>query len=230
MVLLMMTMTNGKLLKHGTFILILFAILSVAGNSKKKYPQEERQAWFGAEIDYSIAKDFEISLSEELRYYKDRTTLAQSLTDFGGYYKITGWFKSGLFFRYRVMPDEEEERFELYSNFTFKFVFLGFNISDKVRLHIKLRENDESINNFRNKLSVGYCVLDWLEPYAAAELFYRFMYTGGDRLAQGRYYTGLKLRLSKSHEFGLFFMREQEYNTNKAIHSNVIGLEYCFSL
>ncbi len=225
----MVTIEAG-FVKNRIIIIALLILLPVSLCSKKKYPQEDRQAWFGAEIDCEIAKDFELSISEELRYYKNRSVLAQSLTNFGASYKATGWFRPGLFIRYRIMPDEEEQRWELYTNFTFKFDLWGIDFSDRVRLHFKFREDRESINNLRNKLTAGYYVWDWLEPYAAAELFYRFFYEGGDRLAQGRYYTGAKIKLDKNNEIDLFFMREQEYNTDKAIHSNVIGVEYSLQL
>jgi hypothetical protein len=209
--------------------LILITFLSTAVHSKKKYPQEDRKAWFGAKIEYSVTKDIELSLSEELRYYNNRGTLEQSLTDLGVDYKFTDWFKSGIFTRYRKIPDEGEEQFETYLNLSFKYEIYNIELSDRVRLHFKFRENKESVNNFRNKLTLGYKALDWLEPYIAAELFYRFLYDEGDRLSQGRYYIGTKIILSGEHEFDLFLMREQEYNTSKAIHSNVIGLEYNLS-
>lgn len=205
-------------------------ILSSVVHTKKKYPQEDRKAWFGAEVEYGISKDITIKISEELRYYKNRGTLEQSLTDFGADYKFADWFKSGVYFRYRNMPDESEEQFETYLNLSLSYELYNLELSNRVRFHVKFRENKESVNNFRNKLTLGYKVLDWLEPYIAAELFYRFLYDDGDRLSQGRYYIGTKIKLSDEHEFDLFLMREQEYNTAKAIHSNVLGLEYSLSL
>jgi hypothetical protein len=205
-------------------------VLSASVYSKKKYPQEDRKAWFAAKIEYNITKDIELSFTEELRYYKNRTTLEQSLTDLGASYKLTDWFKSGLFLRYRNMPGEGDEQFETYMNLSFKYKISNFELTNRIRLHIKFRENKENVNNFRNKITAGYKVIDWLQPYLAAELFYRFLFDEGDRLSQGRYYIGTKIKLSDEHEFDFFLMREQEYNTAKAIHSNVLGLEYSLNL
>lgn len=217
-------------MKTSISIILLFVLLFAPGISKKKYPQEDRQAWFGVQVEYNISRTLNLGISEELRYYKDRTTLAQSLTDIGASCKFDDWFKAGLYFRYRNMLDEQEERIESYANFTFKFAFEGFDINNRIRLHVKFRENRESINYFRNKLTLGYNATDWLEPYISAEIFYRFMYDEGDRLAQGRYYIGTKIKITGNHEFDLFLMREQEYNTDKAIHSNILGIEYSLSL
>lgn len=197
---------------------------------KQTYPQEDRQLWLCGQIEYDLTKKIELQFAQELRFYKNRSVLSQSLTDLGITYKFTDFFKAGIFYRYRALPDENERRNEIFTNLTFGIEFNKFEISDRIRIHLKFREDKESINNLRNRLNLCYKFFDWIEPYINAELFYRFFYIEGDRLTQGRYSVGIKSKILKEHELDFFFMVEYEYNTNKAINSYIIGLTYTLNL
>lgn len=214
-------------------IIAILCICLVSIQAKKKkiiYPLEEQDLWLSLDFEYEIIKNLEIEASEELRYYKDYSVLKQSITDLGIAYKFTDFFKTGLFYRYRIMPEDNEYRHELHANFTFSYDLARFEFSDRIRLHIKFRENEETINNLRNKISCAYKVTNWFKPYISTELFYRFLYENGDRLAQCRYSIGSKFKVWDIHSVDVFFTREEEYNTEKAINSNILGIGYSLSL
>ncbi|MCX7736471.1 MAG: DUF2490 domain-containing protein [Candidatus Kapabacteria bacterium] len=211
-------------------ILLFLLIIIYAAYPKTTYPIEDRQAWFEFQFEYDFTKKLSLEISEELRYYKNYSRLSQALTDLGLEYDFTDFFKAGLFYRYRINPDENEYRNEIYTNLSFKLPLGLFVLTDRTRIHIKFRHNESTINNLRNMLTLQYELDKNIKPYISAELFYRFFYEKGDRLTQGRYYIGSKFKLEKQHQIDIFFMREQEYNTNKAIHSNVLGLGYKFTI
>lgn len=219
-----------KSIYFNLLLLLFLFLLSLRIYSKQTYPQEDRQLWLCGQIEYEITQKIELQFSQELRFYKNRSVLSQSLTDFGIIYKFTDFFKAGIFYRYRALPDENDKRNEIFTNLTFRIGLNKFEISDRIRVHLKFREDKESINNLRNKLNLCYKFFDWAEPYIDAELFYRFFYNEGDRLTQGRYSIGIKSKIFKAHELDFFFMLEYEYNTNKAINSNIIGLTYTLNL
>ncbi len=213
-------------------LILIFLFLSIIstkdGMAKQKTLKEERQVWFSGKLEYEINNKFEISIAQEIRLSKNYGVITQSISDIGGYFNPNNFFKIGLFYRFRQLPDKDENRSEIYSNFTFKYELYDFDFSDRSRIHIKLRENKESINNFRNMLSVKYEQFKLIKPYVAAEIFYRFLFDEGDRFNQVRYYTGLKFEPYHDHQIDFYFMREEEFNTDKPFNSNVIGLEYSF--
>ncbi len=217
------------------FLVVFVLLATVPSKAKKHYPQEDMQAWLSAGVEYELSPDWELDFSEELRYDENRTHLGQALTDLGATYKVADCFSTGLFLRYRFKQEwkdgdnEKESVPEFYVNNTFKFEIWNIELSNRVRFHFKFPDGKENITNLRNKLTLGYDVFDWLEPFVAAEIFYRFFYSEGDRLTQGRYYIGADIKLCRSHELELFLMREEEYNTNKAENSNIFGLGYKFS-
>lgn len=209
---------------------IFFLLLIIySSHSKTTYPLEDRQAWFEVKLEYDISKKLSLELSEELRYYKNYSKLSQTLTDIGLDYNFTDFFKAGFFYRYRINPDENKFRNEIYSNLSFKVPIGKFVLTDRTRIHIKFRHNESSINNLRNMFTLQYEINKNIRPYLSFEFYYRFFYEKGDRLTEGRYYIGSKFSFDKQHQIDLFFMREQEYNTNKAVHSNILGLGYKFS-
>lgn len=215
-----------KVHKFILILIFLFCAISSISFAKRTYPTEDRNLWLSFDFEYDVTKKIELEFSEELRYYKNRTILEESLTDFGANYEFTDFFKAGLFYRYRALIDDEESQNELYTNFSFSKEFGKFELSDRIRLHGKFRIEKDNIYNLRNQIQIAYEPLKWLKPYFSTEIFYRFLYEEGDRVTQARYRLGTKFKFLKYHAIDVYFLREQEYNNDKAIHSNVIGIGY----
>jgi len=224
-------MINHRFTHFSIAIILIFIILG-SGKllAKKNYPQEERMLWSSLDIEIKLMKNLELELSQEMRYGKERSNLYQSLSDIGLNYKLFDFFKVGLFYRYRDLPEEDDCRNEIYTNLTFNWKLWGFKFSDRSRIHLKFKHNDDNIYNYRNKLTISYNISKALQPYISAELFYRFLYEKGDRLAQGRYGFGIEISPEEHHSLDIYFLREQEYNTNKAVHSNIIGIGFNLEL
>lgn len=210
-----------------TILLLFFASSLIA---KPNYPLEENEMWLSAEFSYCITDELELDVEQELRYYKNRSVLKQSLSDIGLAYKLTSLMKLSLSYRLRLFPDSEEShRHELYSQIGLKSDIKWLELRHRLRLHLKFRDDNENINQLRYRLALRYPVSKLVKPYISGELFYRFLYDKGDRLTQGRYFAGLIFSLNKNHVIDLFFARELEYNTKKAVNSNILGLAYTFS-
>lgn len=205
--------------------LSIFLTLFESSIAKKKYPIEDGNTWLSIGIKKNLPYNFQLSLSQELRYGDYSNNLHQSLSDIGLIYKISKELKVSLSFRYRDIVIDEETRDEIYSNFSYKNKINDFVISSRTRLHVKFRDNKESINNIRNLLSLGYEINKYIKPFVATEVFYRFLYDEGDRFSQARYSLGVDFIILEWLELEAFFTREEEYNNDKAINSNIIGLE-----
>ena len=221
------------MIKSNFLLISAFIFLNLNFNCFSKkivYPVEDGQTWGSTKLSYELDDEWEFQVSQELRYSQYSSVLDQSLSDIGMNYQISEMLKLGLFYRFRYYPEEIDRRHEIFSNFTIKQKFDDIKISNRTRLHIKFRENKESINNLRNETSIAYRLFGILSPYISAEFFYRFLYNEGDRLTQGRYAVGLDIELTDTIELNVFFMREEEYNNNKAINSNIIGFDLSFTI
>jgi len=217
-------MTNSRKLLVVSFFILGTLCLS----GKESYPQEDTKLWVNAQVQYDIDRDWEIELEQELRYFEDITQLQQWITDVGVGYSITNILKTSLFYRYRVILEDDENRSEVFANFYFAPYFGNFEIDNRVRLQTKFREEDEAIYLLRYRLSLEYRITKNFIPYLSGELFYRFNYDKGDRLIQGRYKAGCEVSISSVHSLDIYFMREIEYNSNKIVNSSIFGLGYKF--
>lgn len=196
--------------------------------SKSKEPVKDKQLWLSFEIEYSPIKQVEIGFAQKLRFFNDYSELAQYITDIGAYYKCSKLFKIGLFYRYRMFPNIDYHRNEVYSNLINKLKFGKWTLQNRLRLHIKFRQEKETINYLRYRLTIKYSLFHILHPYASAEIYYRFLYDKGDRLSRGRYRCGFEIPVAKSHTIDLFYMFETAYNVKRSVYSHILGLYYTF--
>ena len=191
---------------------------------------EQSEFWGSAEINYSLTKRIKLCLEQELRYNNNIRGLNQSLTDLGISYRISSLLRTSLSYRFRLMPgSDEKHRQEIISNIHLKTDIAKLELRHRARAHFRFRQNKETISLLRYRLAIRYPLTNFLKPYLSGELFYRFQYSEGDRLTQGRYRAGVLLGISKAHELDLFLGRELEYNNKKPVNSTIVGFGYCFS-
>jgi hypothetical protein len=215
-------------MKYSLSLLLLFSLVCVNLSAKNKEPIEDEQLWLAAKAEYEINNSIEIELAQKFRFFNNIHEFSQYISDIGGYYKFSDLFKIGVFYRFRLYPNANAHRHEIYSNFINKLKFGAFSLQNRLRLHIKFRDDKESINYLRYRLSVKYNLFQFMRPFAYAEIFYRFIYNKGDRISQGRYAGGLEFPIADSHKIDLFYMYETAYNSKREIYTNVIGLYYTF--
>lgn len=222
------------------FKTVIFSIIFISSccllfAKKPSYPKEDRKIWGSVELKYSVTNDFDLEVSEELRYYKERKILEQTLTDFGVSYRFTNWLKSGISYRYKTYNDEDIDK-DQYANEINTYVTIstnlyGFDISNKLRLQSRFKEIEDDAYFVRNKLNLEYKnIANWIKPFTSAELFQRIAAGTDNEITKARYALGLTFIPIKNHEFSVYFLRENEHNKKKIINSNVIGFGYQLKL
>jgi len=210
-------------------IVLVFLFSALSAESKETYPKEDSKLWVNTSAEYEIDDDWEIELEQEFRYGNNITELEQWLTDAGTSYSFSKLIKAGIFYRLRLITEDEEWRNEVYTNFYISPKIGNLEIDNRIRFHAKFRYDAEPIYYLRYRLTFEYELTEVFSPFISAELFYRLNNDKGDRLTQGRYKAGCDIALSKSHNFDLYFLRELEYNTKKPEYSSIFGLGYKFS-
>jgi len=219
-------MINFLVLCFSLAILLLSSIESLA---KPTYPIEDGQDWGSMQFKIRLIDDLDLELGQELRYNQYGSNFNQSISEFGLAYKYQK-LKFSIFYRYRYNSDEQDEQDEFNFSVNYKPFSKKIILAYRSRFQFRFRDNEENINNFRNKLTFGYKISDYLQPYLASELYYRFMSEDGDRISQARFEVGNNFELTRNIDLELYFMREQEYNRNKPIHSNILGFNLSIRL
>jgi hypothetical protein len=207
------------------FSLIILVVLSVTSLAKTNYPLEDNQIWGSLQIEYGLNEKLDLELSEELRINENVSELSDLLTDIGAIYKFSDLFRAGIFYRFRLMPQDEEVQHEMYLNLYMNFKIKNLKASNRIRIHEKYRLEKKPIHLLRYQFGLSYPIINQLDIFVSSELFYRYFYDEGDRLSQGRYKAGLEYSISKSLGIEVYYMREIEYNNEKAINSDILGLD-----
>ncbi|GEM_PF-3509812 len=209
-------------------IIVILFLPILAANAKVKEIMGDEQLWLAAKIEYEISEPLELEFAQKLRFTNNISLLSQYITDIGAYYKFKFPLKVGLFYRLRLYPNTQRSRNEIYTNLVNKIKISYFSFQNRLRLHIKFRDNQETINYLRYRLNVKYNCFKAIHLFAYSEMFYRFMYIKGDRISQGRYACGLEFPIAQSHEISFSYMYETSYNKKNQEYAHIFGVNYTF--
>jgi len=96
-------------------------------------------------------------------------------------------------------------------------------IGNRIRLHNTTYELDSDHVHLRDKVHVGYEVVEHVTPYVALELIY--LLSPKSEYRETRFYVGVDWHAMKRLDLGAFFLRQVETNVQMPEHNNIIGLE-----
>jgi hypothetical protein len=211
-------------MKNQVFIFIVFVFLSIVANAQRTY--------FETDISKEIFKNFEISLSPQVRF-KEGFELKQYFFDAGVEYKLNKYFSVGTSYRLGTNITKNDNK-EYFGRFAFdaKTKVKWKNFEPKFRLRYTNLNEDFASNDsdkysyLRYKFELEYKIkkLD-LNPYIYAELFQNLSESS---LNGTRYEGGLMYKISKHHYIGAYYRMNYKSGNNE--HLNVFGLTYKLKL
>ena len=129
---------------------MIFVFVVLAGNLYAQQIKVTRDfgIWIGAEYEKKIFKNYDLSLEQQIRTYKNSSVLDDYLFDVGLKCPINKKFNLGANVRYtynnkRVKETENNFRYNLDIGYKKK-------LNQKIRFHYRLRYQKEYINHYRN--------------------------------------------------------------------------------
>jgi len=136
--------------------------------------------WTGVKIEKTFAKDWRISLEEEVRLRHNVSEVGKYFTELGIRYRINKNFALGGAFRF-TRDRNNAEGFDNMGRYHLDLRYRGR--VDFLTLYYRLRYQreadglnmfDMSVRNeklFRNRIGLKVNSLDWVEPFVTAEVF-----------------------------------------------------------
>ena len=130
-------------------------------------------------VSFPVTNRWEGSVISELRYKDDMSDHYYSHLDVALSYDYLDWLEIGTSYRYRSTATDSgwkrENRPSI--NAEFKWSWLDFEFSDNNKLEYRIREDNEDIFRYKNKLTIEYPV-GWtklkISPYVSEEIFLDF--------------------------------------------------------
>lgn len=214
------------------FSLILLFGLFLVSSAKSK----DNELWTGYEWQFPVTGDLSLKFGEQVRIFRDITTVKQILNDFGLKYEILKYLEATAYYRLRMKQDDPSENqflpyHELNLAVSASFEYKPVDFSYRIRYQKEFRDDKKSHEEYiRNRILAETKITKEIRPFAYYELFYRMNYHKGDRFDNFRAGLGIEWRAFKNVKFEFSYSIENEFNIEEPQAKNIFGLNASFSL
>lgn len=188
--------------------------------------------WQKFGIDYDLNKDWEIAVTEELRYGRDNGSPYLHNTVISLVYKSLGdWIDLGFNFKKEYEKDGSDKfRHENRPNFNIILEgrVLDFYVENRTKLEYRDFELKDDVWRLRNKTTVDlpFKLTGFnLQPYIAEEVFTNL---GESDINQNRLSTGFSFKLTKNIKAGIYYLLKSSKTDDGWLQTNVIGTQFVF--
>jgi hypothetical protein len=190
-------------------ILTGFLILSLPLQGQDVKVVRDLHLWTGVQIEKELARDWTVSLGEEIRFKHDISEINNYLTEAGLRYRITRDF--ALEGQYRYTRDKKKDQsYENLSRYALDLRYTGRLDPVSLRYRLRYQKEVEGFKFFdqqvpyekylRHRLIVRYEDLGRFKPFVSSEVFQVFRKGEDARYEYIRILGGLRYRLGKAGE------------------------------
>ncbi len=222
-----------KLMKTVSTLIILFTSNIALGQVK------DFGLWSGVGIEAKILPKTTFSIDQNFRFKENITATKSFFTDFGIAYKFHKRFKTNFIYRIGqkpnfINPTAIEQRINL--DLTYNYKINNLKIYYRIRIQNKYQNYNRSETgaipngHIRNRLKLTYNLDKVIKPFAAIELFTQFNNYKGNLSDEIRYYAGAYFSINKTQDIKAYILHDREFNVNKPLYANIIGISYVYSI
>jgi len=222
----------------GRFISIIFIICFM---QIKSFSQSAKDfgVWTKAGLEYKLNDKLNLSFSEGLRMRENTTRLNSLYSELGLEYKIVKGIKTSLSYR-SMQRLEKENYFSFRHRFAwdvnYKYSKGRFTFGYRHRLQTGVRKYYSSklgkipAWNYRHRLQVKYEYNKRIVPFASAEVNIQ-LYNARQMMFNNsanrlRYQIGTDIKLNAKSSISIYYMIQDEFNTEKETDQYIIGVDY----
>jgi hypothetical protein len=224
----------------GRFISIIFIICFM---QIKSFSQSAKDfgVWTKAGLEYKLNDKLNLSFSEGLRMRENTTRLNSLYSELGLEYKIVKGIKTSL--SYRSMQRLEKENYFSYRHrfawdVNCKYTNGRFTLGYRHRLQTGVRKYYTSklgkipAWNYRHRFQVKYEYNKRIEPFISAEVNFQ-LYDARQMMFNNaanrlRYQLGTDIKLNAKSSISIYYMIQDEFNTEKETDQYILGIEYSY--
>lgn len=227
-------------MKRFSLLLITFLILNLSilhGQEIKKI--RDSGIWAQVAVEREFNKKWEISLTQQFRFFDNVSKLNKLVSDFGCSYKINKQFKLAGGFRY-LYDRKKDYTFTHDLRVNFDLLY-EIKLSSKLDLEYRVRfqnsytdlftrfDQHREKSNIRNRIKLSYQTNENHTFYFSSELFRQYV------AYRKPYFNDLRLSLGdqmnlKKGKFDFSFCVEHQLNDEHPLNFFFVRLGYTFNL
>lgn len=228
-----------KHLSSLTLLVLLILLLPV----RPSYAQDtivvqDLHLWSGVKIEKTFAKDWTISLAEELRFKHDITEINNHFTEAGLRYRINKNF--ALEGQYRLTFDKnKDDSYDLHTRYALDLRYKGRLDFISIFYRLRYQKEVEGWNVLdpnvlyekyvRNRVRFRYEDLGRFKPYVSAEIFQLFEPYQAARYEYIRILAGVKYNMPRAGSFNLAYGLNLELAKTQPLKIYTIKINYTYS-
>ncbi len=223
------------------FFAILFMLNSAQAQEGEWIEVRDFETWSSVGARMKLNKDWEFTLSEQLRLKNNSKTVDSYFTELEAQYSGFKGFEIGAGLRYIKENDNKgkiqgyETHFRYNLDLGYKHKLGDFRMGYRVRfqnkdeLQVSQKQGDTAINKLRLKIGTEYNIKNWkLDPKVSLEMFN----TLGKGFDKFRITAGTSYDFKKFGKVNLFYRMERELMPKYIEYpktTNIIGLSYVYT-
>lgn len=228
-----------KSIKGRIILLLLILNMALPLLAQETKVVSDLHLWTGVQLEKTFAKDWTVSLGEEVRFKHDISELNNYFTELGLRYTINKNFS--LQGNYRFTRDRKQDKsYENLFRYNFDLRYKGkldfLTIKYRLRYQKEVEDFKMADQNIpyekylRHRLTILPNKVKIVDPYVSGELFQLFMPTRYPRFEYMRFLVGLKYDMNKAGEIKAAFGFNRELGSTQPAMIYVIQLNYTYTL
>lgn len=221
----------------------IYFILFILFMQTKSFSQNVKDfgIWTKVGLEYKLNDKFNLSFSEGLRTKENTTRLNSLYSELGLEYKVVKGIKTRIAYRSMQRLGKENyfsyrHRFAWdvnykYSNGRFTFGY-RHRIQTGVKKYYSSKLGKIPAWNYRHRLQVKYEYNKRVEPFASAEVNIQ-LYDARQMMFNNsanrlRYQIGTDVNFNSRSSISIYYMIQDEFNTEKEVDQYILGFEYSY--
>jgi len=230
---------TAKSIKGRVVVLLLLLSVSLPLLAQETKVVSDLHLWTGVQLEKTFAKDWTVSLAEELRFKHDISEINNYFTELGIRYTINKNF--ALQGNYRFTRDRKQDQsYENLSRYNFDLRYKGKLDLLTIKYRLRYQKEVEGFKmanqnipyekHLRHRLTLVLNKLKFVDPYVSGELFQLFMPTRYPRFEYMRFLAGAKYDMDKAGEIKAAFGFSRELGSSQPTTVYMIQLNYTYKL
>ena len=217
------------------FLFILLICLGCIGTEAQT---NDAGLWTGLGIEKKITQTLSINFENAIRLNENYGKVGTILHDVRISYNITNSIRVAGNYRFskkRRIDDFYNIRHRYYFTLALKQKMGNLDLTYRTRYQSQYSSFYSSetgivpVNLFRNKLTIAYSTDKPYKPFIATEIFYQLNNPIANEFSKIRYVGGINYTLNKKNSLRIFYLYQQEMNTNNPRSLYVTGVDYQYT-
>jgi hypothetical protein len=226
------------MMRYRWMLLLLILFYGISGIAQESEVVSDLRLWTGVKVEKRFAKDWSLSLEEQIRFKQNISEISNIFTELELRYRINRNFALGAGYRY-TSDRKADGSYTGYSRNHFSLRYRGRLEHFMVTYRLKYQREVEAANTFdrdapyekqfRNRIGLRVTVFDLVQPYVTGEVLQVFSPYLSPLNDYWRLVAGVRIEPENLGEFRLGWGFNREFASDNPFMIYMLRVHYTYS-